>query len=76
MIANEVHIFDAVAAAFWRYATYGKAIFTKRSRWVVYDIIFRKCWQKGMRYHEMEITNDPKLLEYILKDDYLNSEPV
>ena len=76
VIADEVHFFNTVAAAFWRYASYGKAILTKRSHWVIYDMIARKCRQKGMRYHEIEIANDPRLLEYVLKDDYLNTEPL
>lgn len=71
---NESGLIDSAKSAFWRWSAYCSAVATGRLRLAVYEAIVHKYYEKGVRYHTAEVTNDKKLLEHVLQHDYLDTE--
>jgi hypothetical protein len=40
----------------------------------IYKAIEHNYHDKDVKYHKTEVSNDKKLLEYVLEPDYLNTE--
>jgi glycosyltransferase involved in cell wall biosynthesis len=74
VLHNDNGVFDLVFSALSRYAMYGRAFLTGRPH-CAFCAMARRYALKGMRYHQAQVAHDPKLLEYVLKEDYLNADP-
>jgi glycosyltransferase involved in cell wall biosynthesis len=71
---NESGFIDSAKNEFRRWSAYCTAAATGELRLPIYDAIVRNCYRKGVRYHRTEVSNDKKLLEYVLQPDYLDTE--
>ncbi|MGZ4862303.1 MAG: glycosyltransferase [Halobacteriota archaeon] len=71
---NENGLIDSTKSAFWRWSAYCIAVANGKLRFAIYKAIEHYYHEKGMRYHRTEVSNDKKLLEYVLQPDYFDTE--
>jgi glycosyltransferase involved in cell wall biosynthesis len=62
---------DPLTSVFRRYISYGISASIKGLQCAIFNEIALKYRQKGVKYHRTEVSNDRKLLEFVLQDDYL-----
>jgi glycosyltransferase involved in cell wall biosynthesis len=71
---NESGFIDSAKSTLERWSAYCIAVATGKLRLAIYTAIAHNCHEKGVRYHRKEVSNDKKLLEYVLQPDYLDTE--
>jgi len=69
---TESGLIDSVKSSLGHWLAYCIAVATGGLRLARYEAIFYNCYEKGIRYHKTEVSNDKKLLEYVLQHDYLD----
>lgn len=67
-------LIDSAKSTLGRWSVYCIAVATGKLRLAGYMAIAHNYHEKGVRYHRTEVSNDKKLLEYVLQPDYLDTE--
>jgi glycosyltransferase involved in cell wall biosynthesis len=63
---------DSAISGLSEYAAFGKAVYSAGLRYAIYEAIDRRYHKKGVLYHRANVSNDPKLLEFILRENYFH----